>query len=435
MTYEHAVEYIHSLRTFGSVLGLDRIQTLLERLGNPQEQLKIIHVAGTNGKGSTCSFLSSILQAQGYQVGLYTSPAILCFNERIQINRKNIDNNELAIFVDEVRRVIEQMQREGLPHPTEFEAVTAMAFLYFASKKVDFVILEVGLGGRYDATNVIQSPILTIITSISFDHMDILGQSLAEIAYEKGGIIKDNVPLALYPQQQEARVVIEKIAVEKKASICFLEDGLFIIKEIDIEETRFDFSYQDGCFPDLVIKMKGEHQVKNASLALLGSIILQQLGVQISKEAIYKGLEAAYWPARFEILSKHPWVILDGAHNAEGAAVLTNTLKPFLGKYNIKFLVGVLEDKQYEEMIKQLAIFAQEIIISEVSDNPRALSKQKLYEYAALYHQQVTLSSSLSETFFTLLETLEPNTVLCCTGSLYFVSEIKRLYEKEEGIL
>ena len=435
MDYEEALQYIHSTRRFGAVLGLQRIQKMLDLLDNPQEKLKVIHVAGTNGKGSTCAYVASILQAEGYKVGLYSSPAILCFNERIQINRNYISNDDLAIYVQKIKEAVIIMQRQGLEHPTEFEIVTSLALLYFAEKEVDFVVLEVGLGGRFDATNVISQPLVSIITSIGMDHTDVLGDTLEKIAYEKCGIIKQNCPVVVHHQKQNAyKVIVEQIK-DKAASSFYLKDAKCSLLEKGLDKQKFDFEYKEYKYQDIEISMIGDYQIHNAATALLGVIALQSRGVIISQDAIYKGMSLAYWPGRFEVLSKEPFLIIDGAHNEDGAHALQLALHQFKKDHRIILVLGILGDKDYQKILEQFVKVADEILVSEVRDNPRALPKDKLFDAVQKIHNNVSVLNSLEHFLAVNLQHLPKDTLVCCAGSLYFISEIKRLYNHEERLL
>ncbi|MDU7904874.1 MAG: Mur ligase family protein, partial [Peptostreptococcaceae bacterium] len=262
MNYNEALKFIHESHKFGMRRGLENIKKLLELLGNPQDNLKIIHVAGTNGKGSTCSFISTILKQSGYKVGLYTSPFLETFTERIRVNGENIPENEVGNIVNIIKEKIDIMVNEGYDYPTEFEIVTAMAFYYFNKERVDFVALEVGLGGRYDATNVIKKPIATVITSISLDHVGILGDTLDKIAFEKGGIIKENCDVIVYPQKNEASKVLKEICNEKNAKYIECDFKDITLKESNINFQKFDCIINNKEYKDLQINLIGDHQVK-----------------------------------------------------------------------------------------------------------------------------------------------------------------------------
>ncbi|EPZ53829.1 bifunctional FolC family protein [[Clostridium] sordellii ATCC 9714] len=331
MNYNEALKFIHESHKFGMRLGLENIKKLLELLGNPQDNLKIIHVAGTNGKGSTCSFISTILKKSGYKVGLYTSPFLETFTERIRVNGENIPENEVGNIVNIIKEKIEIMVKEGHDYPTEFEIVTAMAFYYFNKEKVDFVALEVGLGGRYDATNVIEKPIATVITSISLDHVGILGDTLDKIAFEKGGIIKENCDVIVYPQKNEASEVLKEICNEKNAKYIECDFKDITLKESNINFQKFDCIINNKEYKDLQINLIGDHQVKNSVVALTTiELIKNKLEILISEEDLRKGLMETKWPGRIEKIKENPMFIIDGAHNEEGAESLAKSIDKYL---------------------------------------------------------------------------------------------------------
>ena len=300
---------------------------LLELLGNPQDGLKIIHVAGTNGKGSTCSFITSILKEAGYKVGLYTSPFLETFTERIRINGENIPEEDVSRIVTLIKEKIEQMVNEGYSYPTEFEIVTTMAFYYYYEQKVDYVALEVGLGGRYDATNIIKNSQVSVIGSISLDHVNILGDTISKIAYEKGGIIKQDGVAIVYDQSEEAKNVIKQICYDKNAKYIEVKFDDINIKKSDIYSQVYDATILNQKYEDLEIKLIGEHQINNSILALSVIKYLEKnKALKIDDKSIRKGLINAKWPGRIEKISENPVFIIDGAHNEDGAISLAKAL-------------------------------------------------------------------------------------------------------------
>ena len=310
MDYETAMIKLRGEVCSGVKLGLQNIKILMEKLGNPQDKLKVIHIAGTNGKGSCTSFVNSVLVSQGYKVGMFTSPSIYNFEERIRINNKNIPEDKLIELMNEVRNVANTLE----VFPADFELITAVSLLYFYREKCDFAIMEVGLGGRLDATNVIERPLITMITSISFDHQQFLGNTISEIALEKAGIIKKGIPLILYAQSNEIMETINKVAKEKNSKVIVND-----LSKIDILENKKSgqvINYKN--FKNLKINLLGSHQVNNATISLELLIELRNMGFDISDESIYKGFSTVSWPCRFELVSKKPDFILDGAHNIDG---------------------------------------------------------------------------------------------------------------------
>lgn len=399
-------------------LGLDRISELLDALGNPQNNLRFVHVAGTNGKGSTSAFIAQILQEAGYKVGLFTSPYIIKFEERIQINRQTIPYNNLVEVTARVRDVAETMQE----HPTEFELMTATAFLYFSEKKCDVVVTEVGLGGRLDSTNVITNVEVSVITPIAFDHCAVLGNTIAEIAQEKAGIIKKGVPVVSASQVKEAREVIERTAKEKGVSASFAEGA--------IEGDNACFSY--GGFNNLNISLLGRYQRNNAVLALEAARCLQNKGWSISNDAIYKGLAHTAWPGRFEIIGREPLVIVDGSHNEQGVESLVETLSYRYKDYPIVFVVGILEDKAHRKMLERLVSLGSAFVAIPVN-NPRAFPvralAQEIEQVVAerLLTVNVYEAQTIEEGIAKAVALVPHDGVICACGSLYSIADIKRV--------
>ncbi|HZK58130.1 MAG TPA: folylpolyglutamate synthase/dihydrofolate synthase family protein, partial [Clostridia bacterium] len=320
MNYEQALDYIHGTYKFGSKLGLENTKYLLGLLGNPHKNLKVIHVAGTNGKGSVSSYIHTILKEEGYKVGLYISPYLEEFTERMIINGKEIPRERLAEVTEVVKEKVEQMVKDGKNHPTEFEVVTAIAFYYYAQENVDFLVLEVGLGGRLDSTNVVGDPLVSVITPIGYDHMEYLGETLEEIAYEKGGIIKEGGFTLLYPQEKEAMGVLENLCNERNNKLFVIDFDELTIHRSNMEEQVFSANILGKSYNNAKIKLAGLHQIYNACTALGAIEILKEhRNINISDEAILGGLGNTKWAGRFEVLQKEPLIIIDGAHNLHGA--------------------------------------------------------------------------------------------------------------------
>lgn len=345
MTYGEAMEYISGIARFGSHLGLQNVRTLMQYLGNPQDRLKIVHVGGTNGKGSTVSFLSHILMRSGYKTGIYTSPYIERFTERIRIGDEEIGEDDLGRLTESVRDATEEMLRDGYGQPTEFEIVCAIAFLYFTEQECDICVVEVGLGGRLDATNVIPCPLLAVITTISYDHMEYLGNTLGQIAFEKAGIIKRGGDVLLYPQEKEAGEVFLQVSREREACLHHAAMPERILSA-DLSGTVFLLNGRE-----YRIRMLGLNQTKNASMAVHAAVLLQKKGYSISEDDIREGLWDTTWPGRFELRRKDPCVILDGAHNLEGMQVLAENLRLYFGDKKIRLIIGILKDKEYGKML------------------------------------------------------------------------------------
>lgn len=427
MNYNEALQFIHESHKFGMRLGLDNIKKLLELLGNPQNNLKIIHVAGTNGKGSTCSFISSILKESGYKVGLYTSPFLETFTERIRVNGENIPEEEVGKIVSLIKEKIEIMVSEGYYYPTEFEIVTAMAFYYYNQEKVDFVALEVGLGGRYDATNVIDKPLVSAITSISLDHTGILGDTLGKIAFEKGGIIKEDCPTIVYPQQEEASEVIKNICAEKKSKYIECNFKNIEIKSSNINSQIYNCNINGKELNDLEIKLIGDHQIKNSIVALNVIEYLNDIKItNISEENIRKGLLETKWPGRIEKISENPMFIIDGAHNEEGAKSLANSIEKYFKNKNKILVIGMLEDKDIESVL-DLLIPKFNKVITTTPDNPRAIDANKLKEKIERYNIEVTCKPNIKEAVDYALEISNKDDVIISAGSLYMIGNVRTI--------
>lgn len=422
MNYDEAIKYIEDTGKFGMKLGLQRIQKLCDHLGNPEKELKVIHVAGTNGKGSTTTFISSILISQGYRVGIYTSPYLERFTERIKINNEEISKEDVAKYVTELIPIIDKVSDEIIGNPTQFEIITAMAFKYFKDKGTDYVVLEVGLGGRMDSTNIVD-PLLSIITTISYDHMKILGDTLGEIAFEKAGIIKKNRPLVMYPQAQEAEQVILKRAAEENSRV-YRVDGLkYNITSSSLSGTYFDVTgtYE---YDNVHINLVGEFQVRNAITAILAAEVLKDSGCSIDRKAIYKGLRDARWPGRFEVLKDEPWVIIDGGHNVEGIRSTSGTIRKYFPDGKILVVCGILADKQYDDMVQELVKITKEFIAVTPS-NPRALPAEELKKAIEQHGGHAKSAESIREgAELALSMANEYDAILFC-GSLYMIGEAR----------
>ncbi|MCM3587652.1 bifunctional folylpolyglutamate synthase/dihydrofolate synthase [Mesobacillus maritimus] len=423
-TYEQAVDWIHARLRLGIKPGLSRMEWMLEKLDHPERHIKTIHIGGTNGKGSTVTFLTSVLQSAGYQIGTFTSPYFEQFNERISINGKPVKDEEIVEMVNVIKPLADELEQTDLGGPTEFEVITAMSLYYFAKMNpVDVVLYEVGLGGRFDSTNVIH-PLLSIITSIGLDHTAILGDTLEQIAFEKAGIIKNGVNVITGVKQPEAIKVIEERASNVKATLHQLGKKFSISQVKALSKgTQFDFSSTFGEFKDLEISMIGEHQASNASLAVMATQLLRNYyAFLIEEEHIRQGLKDAYWPGRFEIVSEEPYIVLDGAHNNEGIQALVAVLKERYSDKKITILFTALADKSVDEMIRKLDEVADRIVFTEF-DYPRAATAEMLFSFSS------SDNKSLEKNWFDYLKnkipSIQDDEILVITGSLYFLSEVK----------
>ena len=421
MKYEEALKYITNCNKFGKKHGLHGIARLCKRLSDPQKKLKFIHVAGTNGKGSTCSYVANVLKKAGYKTGLYTSPFIYEFNERIKVNNESISDEDLAEVMTEVKSVIDKITEEGYPHPTEFEVITACAFLYFYKIKCDIVVLEVGLGGRFDSTNIIENPLCCAICSIGYDHMQYLGDTLSEIAFEKCGIIKEGSPVIMYPdQKEEAKKVIEKIAKERNA--CVICTGK---ADINIKEMTLDGSLFDACsIFDVKTNLGGEHQVYNATLAINILLELKKQGFKIDNETIKKGISETKWPARMEKLCDNPCVIFDGAHNTDGMEAFVSNVKKLAKGKRIIIVLGMVKDKEYDKCIKMLDGIT-DVLITTTVENPRRETAENLMKTAEFIDCEKYITQNVSDALDKAFSIYDENSIIFAVGSLYMASEVK----------
>lgn len=416
MNINEAIDYIHSVNWMFCNPGLDRVRTLCHALGDPQDSLKFIHVAGTNGKGSFCSMLDSVLRAEGYRVGLFTSPYILEFGERMRVDGRNIAEDELCALVEEVRPIADAMDDK----PTEFELITALAFLYFARHKCDYVVLECGLGGRLDATNVISTPILSVITGIALDHTAILGDTFEKIAAEKAGILKRDVPSLWCGEHKGAETVIEQRASEVGSALKKMDRSSLLVKEMTLEGTVFDF----GEHKDIKIPLLGSYQPKNACNVLAAIDILRESGVAISDGAIKSGMASVIWHARFEIINKDPLMIADGGHNPEGIDAAVDSIKTYFDTERIGIVTGVMADKDYNYMAKRMSECA-DTVFCLTPDNPRALKAEDYaHVFEALGVSAVSCESVDSAVEKAIAWGRETGKAVVCLGSLYMYGEI-----------
>lgn len=421
MTYNEAIEYIHSVSWKGSMPGLSRITELSGRLGNPEKSLRCIHIGGTNGKGSTSAFLTSVLLAAGYKVGTFTSPYVRTFNERIAINGEPVSDELLSEAVEYVRPHADAME----DRPTEFELISAIGFEIFKREKVDVVVLEVGMGGRYDSTNIIEEPILSVITGISLDHTQLLGDTLDRIAWEKAGILKKDRPAVLAALEDEAKAVFLNEAAEKKCSLSFVSPDEIKVHDISLCGITMDYKARKSIKTSLI----GEYQQRNIALVCETVDALCACGYKISEDALYRGIAAAKWPARFELLSREPVVVFDGGHNEEGVtSALATARKVFSGKKPI-ILTGVMADKAYEKMVSMIAAAATEVFTLK-PDNPRALDSEELARVYRANGVKATAGATIADALSAARAAAsEQNLPLLILGSLYLYKDVYKEFE------
>ncbi|MBR1691851.1 MAG: bifunctional folylpolyglutamate synthase/dihydrofolate synthase, partial [Lachnospiraceae bacterium] len=393
MTRRQTENYIESLSAYGSVLGLENMKRLCAYLEIPLERLPIIHIAGTNGKGSTLAFVSTILKEAGYRVGRYLSPTVMEYRERIQIGGRMIPWNALCRYMTRAKQVCERIISEGYEHPTPFEIETALSFLYFWENNCDFIVLETGLGGSLDATNVIPTPIVSVLSSISMDHMAFLGDTLEKIADQKCGIIKEGRPVVSQMQSEDVLKVIRKVCVQKNAALTFVESEEIKKIKYGINKQRFSYKEYQKC----EIGLAGAYQIENAALSLEVIKLLRNLGYDIPEKAVYAGLRNTEWRGRFEVISKRPLFIADGAHNEAAAVKLADSIRFYFTNKKIIYIMGVLKDKEYEKIIQHTYRYAEQIITIKTPGNPRAMDAYELAKEVSRYHPKVTMADSIEE--------------------------------------
>ena len=409
------------------------MEELLRRLGNPQDDLKVIHVAGTNGKGSVSKYLEEGLSACGYKMGLYTSPYIETFNERIRYDGADISDEDLEYYGQKVVSAAEAMVADGLDSPTEFEVVTAIAFLYFAGRQADITILEVGLGGIGDSTNVVKHPLASVITSISYDHMAQLGSSLAEIAVNKAGIIKTGCPVIANVPQRDAAKIIARKAYAMGSRLYDISGIRAAVSDETPFSQKVSMELYEKSYSDVEISMVGRHQAENLKTALATLEILRKSGaVKLDREALYEGLKRARQPGRFEVISEDPLVIIDGAHNEAGAQALQETMAQHFAGKKILLVAGILADKEIDSIVKFLTKITDHIIVTE-PDNPRKLAAEKLAGHVADFGVAAEAVPGVEAAVHHAKELADGYDVILFAGSLYLIGDVRRLWRNERG--
>lgn len=423
MTYQEAISFIHSAGMSAGRPGLERMRALLAEMGDPQEKLRFVHVAGTNGKGSTCAMLESILRSAGYKTGLFTSPYLRRFNERFRINGQCVMDAELTEIVEKIKPIAEGMGERF----SEFELDTAIGFEYFARNKCGVVVLEVGLGGRLDPTNVIGCPDCAVICNIGLDHTAILGDTVEKIAFEKAGIIKPGCSVAMYQPEDEA---VERVA----AAVCREQGASLRIAEFDeLELLRDDLDGQVFCYCDdrpLRLPLLGDHQLKNAAVALEAVEILRERHFRIKDEAVERGLEHTCWPARFELVSQQPYFVVDGGHNPQCARAVADNLEYYFPEERRVLLLGIMADKDVDGFLDALAAVA-DAFVCVAPDSPRALPARELGERLGKYKKPAFVCDSIGDGIRTAVGAAGKEGVVCAVGSLYMTADVRAYFGLE----
>lgn len=420
MRYDEAVSYVHSLLRFGVKPGLERMRAMMAELGNPQDKLKFAHVAGTNGKGSTCAMLAGILQASGYRTGLFTSPYVIEFRERIQINGEMIPHEAFASPMEQIKPVAERLAKRDM-QPTEFEVITAAAFLYFAQVGCDIVVLEVGLGGRLDSTNIIKTPLVSVITSVSMDHMNVLGNTIEEIAAEKCGIVKRGGITVAYPEQDRRVFNILYHTAILQSNVLITQN----MGDVRIEAERItgtDIVY-NGLH--IHIPLIGAHQVGNCMTAVLAAEALRSRGMRrITGRSIVSGIAGVRIPARLEVFQTQPLVLLDGGHNEDGLQRLAQAVRKFLSGRRLIGVIGMMADKAHAVAAREIAPLCAKVIATTPS-NPRATPAEQLAREMEPFCSEVWAEENPEEAFLLALREAQPEDAVLVCGSFYLASDVR----------
>ena len=421
MDYQEALAYLNNVEFFGSKPGLERVGALLEALGSPQKGMKFVHIAGTNGKGSCAAMAASILKAAGYKTGLYTSPYLYRFNERMQINGKQIPDDVLAEIVTRLKPAAEAME----DHPTVFELMTAAALLWYREEACDIVVLEVGLGGRFDATNIIDAPEAAVIMNIGLDHTEILGDTLEQIAFEKAGIIKKGTDAVLYQQGEGVTDVVRRRCAELGVALHIADFSQIQLEFDSIYGQSFTYKGNPYALPLL-----GAHQLRNAATVLELVEVLRARGWRLEQSDVEHGLYAVHWPGRFELLSEEPLFIVDGGHNPQCALTVRDNLLHYFPDKRRILLLGVLADKDYPALTAILDEAADEYICITPLSPKRALPAKELADFLNRYNKPVAVCDTIRDGVSLALDRSDDKSVVCAVGSLYSVGEIRACFER-----
>ena len=444
MDYKETLKWIHSIGRFGIKPGLERMEALLERLGSPHEKLRFVHIAGTNGKGSTAAMLASVIQAGGYRAGLYTSPYLMEFNNRIGINGADISPRKLVSLANRLRPVVEEIAKNPeLGQPTEFEVVTTLALCYYAMEEPDIVVMEVGLGGRLDATNII-TPLVSVITNVSLDHTHVLGSTVEEIAAEKAGIIKEKVPVISAAEDYVVDKVIESVSAGEKAPLYKIlaadnenvssinpvkapKDKIFFYsnRKIFPEGQMFSFKGISGEYDNIFTPLRGSYQIKNAATALAASQILSRSGFILPEKRIKEGLKSVNWPGRMEVLNNKPLIVIDGAHNPAAINKLAQGIKEHF-RYNKMILVmGIMEDKDCMEILKGIINDAGKLILTRPEMDRAADPHSLKASVEKFFSLPVIVEAKIKEAVKLAVKAAGEDDIILITGSFYTISEAR----------
>ena len=441
MTYKEARVYLDEMSKYGSVLGLDTIRGLLRELGNPQESLKFIHIAGTNGKGSVLAYTSTILSEAGYRIGRYVSPTVISYLERIQMNGRWISEEEFAELTEKVKEAIARLKAAGESLPTVFETETAIAFLYFRKMNCDFVVLETGLGGELDATNIVKNTVCAVFATISRDHLGVIGNTLEEIAQTKAGIIKNGCAVVSAQQKETVSEILKKRAEASDCSYREADLSRFLVEKEDYHGIRF--SYKE--YKNLRGSLAGECQIANLATALEVIRTLNALGISVPETAVRKGLEETRWPGRFTFLMEHPVFLVDGAHNEDAAQKLRMSMERYFPGRRLILILGVFKDKEYEKIASILCPLAQQVYTVDLPNAERTLPAEKLAECAKKYCLQTAAAGRIEDAVEKAMKAAERagqrtadsetsaaegEPVILACGSLSYLGDVIRLVEK-----
>ncbi len=432
MNYREALEYVEELKRYGMVMGLETMRELCARLGNPQDHLKYVHIAGTNGKGSVLAYVSTILHTAGYRVGRYISPAVTDYRERFQVDGRMITQSALCSHLERVKNAAEAMAAEGLAHPTAFEVETAVAFLWFLDRQCDIVVLETGMGGALDATNVIADTLVAVFASISMDHMAVLGDSPEKIAAVKAGIIKNKCYVVSAKQSPEVMRTLRQAASSRRAK--FFTADASRARNVWYGATKQRFSYDK--YKDIEIAMLGQFQTENAVLALEVITALGRLGYPVAEDKLRQGFAQTRWPGRFDVIGKNPLFIADGAHNEDASLKLAQSLRFYFPDRRMIYIMGMLRDKEYDKVIHNTCDLAEHIITVTPPVADRALHAYELAQAVKPYHDSVTVADSVQEAveIAYLLAGQDKDCVIVAFGSLSYLGELMYVVEHRDTI-